>query len=117
MSAISYDRHRSHTSILVKGMTAVNLAFSLALLLGWRQLAPYLEDPVLKLAGSDVARDSSIFAYPFVILWCMPLLGVAGVIIARSFDSKPLARFIALYPALVTLACCGWFYLLSDYYG
>ena len=116
MSSTSYDRHRQRTPVLIKAMTLVNVALGLGMLLGWRQLAPLLAEPVLKLLGGDVAADSTIFAYPFVVLWTLPLIGVAGTVVARSLDAHRQAAIVALFPALL-IGCSGlWLALLSDHY-
>lgn len=114
MSAISYQRHRQRTPLFIKAMTLVNVAMGLAMLIGWHQLAPMLEDPVLKLLGGDVTADSTVFAYPFVVLWVLPLAGVAGTVMARSIDAHRQGAFIALFPALMIACSCLWLYLMSD---
>ncbi len=117
MSDVAFGRSRPRTPTFIKLMTMVNLAFALVMLLGWRYLAPYVEEPVLRILGSDVPQDSSIWAYPFVMLWCLPLSAVAGVVIARSFESEKLAKILSLYPVILTVCSCAWLYLLADQYG
>jgi len=117
MSALSYERHRQRTPVFIKTITLFNVALGMGLLLGWHQLAPSLEDPVLKLLGGDVGSDSSIFSYPFVVLWVIPFAAVAGTVLARSFDADRQARFIALFPTLLVTCSLIWLYLLSDGYS
>ncbi len=116
MSALSYERHRQHTSLFIKVMTLLNVVFGMAMLLGWRQLAPLLDDPVMKLLGGEVALNSTIFAYPFVVLWMLPFFGVAATVVARSVDAHRQAAMVALFPAVLIGCSCVWLYALSDSY-
>ncbi len=114
MSVMSYERHRARTPLFIKAMTLVNVALGLGMLLGWHQLAPLLEDPVLKLLGGDVGSDTTVFAYPFVVLWTLPLLGVTGTVFARSLDATRQAAMVALVPAILIGCSCLWLYLHSE---
>jgi len=95
----------------------LNIAFGMTMLLGWRQLAPYLEDSVYKLLGSELLPDTTIITYPFVVLWTLPFLGVAATVAARSFDANRQAAAIAMVPATLTLCSGIWLFALSDNNG
>jgi hypothetical protein len=103
--------------MFIKGMTLVNVAFGMIMLLAWRPLASLLQDPVMKLLGGEVAIDSTIFNYPFVVLWMLPFTAVAGTVMARSLDAHRQAKYMALFPAVLIACSCVWLYVLSDTYA
>jgi hypothetical protein len=114
MSELSYQRHRKRTPRFVKAMTIVNMAFGLTMLLAWGPLSPYIQDPAVKLLGGDIASDSNMFAYPFVVLWLLPFGAVAATVLARSIDKHWHARMAAVFPTVLIGSGCLWLVFLSD---
>ena len=116
MSDITFKRKRTRSPVAIKFMTAVNLLFAVAVLCAWPFMAPYLDEGILRTFGEDVGGQQRLLAYPYVLLWSVPLMAVAGVIVARSFDSARAARFLAFFPAMLGMTSVLWFLLLSETY-
>ena len=116
MTAITLERRPPPSSPVVRVMTAVNLACMFAVLLGWQVLGPQLEVPIMLITGQDILPDSTIFAYPYVLLWLAPLAGVTGVVVAKMFERRTIVKLIAFFPMILALSCGIWLYALSPYF-
>ena len=94
-----------------------SLPGGLTMLVAWVPLAPVLEAPAVKLLGGDIPNDSTVFSYPFVMLWLLPFGAVAATVLLRSVDKHWHARMAALFPAVLIACGCFWLFFLSDSYS
>jgi hypothetical protein len=111
------EREKSWVPPLVHIATLTNLLFSISVLLAWPEMSPVLADPIAVMTGGGVPRNPTIVDYPYFLLWLTPMVGVAGVYIARAFGFRPLARFMGTFPLLLTLLSVAWLYWVSDYWN
>ncbi|MFM2423281.1 MAG: hypothetical protein RL291_1811 [Pseudomonadota bacterium] len=90
-----------------------NIAFAVAMLLFWTSTAVFVEGPWVWGTSRSIERLStwkSYFAYPYVLLWSLPILAVlVSKSVLRSGNQK-LATFVAMTPLLIFAITCAIYY-------
>ena len=104
------------STLLMQLWSLVNLAAALIIFLMWPSVGQSLADALSVLTGGGPRGDSSLFSYPNFMLWGLPIAGFVLYYLVRAMDLRPLARFIALFPALMFAASWGWLYY-TGYFG
>lgn len=93
-------------------MCWLNIAFALAILLGWPYLAPTLAEPMSAAAGASLGRHSKpeYFEFPYVLLWGGPLFACYVAWVTRRIGWKMFPRFAAIYPLGLFALCVVWYH-------
>ena len=101
---------RRHHLSFMKLMLLTNLSYAMAIMVSWSTYSSVFADPLVLIAGGAPMAHPSLLEYPYVLMWLMPLSGVAGAYVTHAWEWYSVARLIAAYPILLTAACCAWLY-------
>jgi hypothetical protein len=114
---ISYYDDRASASIRPTGfmtlMMLVNAVIAMTVLFAWTAISLYIVEPIAWATWMPVRRGTSfeeLFEYPFVLLWLMPLGGVAGAWLGLKFGRRTFALTCAILPVLLLALIFAWFY-------
>jgi hypothetical protein len=113
MTISIYEGRRYQRNAFVNAMTIANLCLVTILLGTWSIVDQWIRDPMLLLAGGAVHSNLSLWAYPFGLLWGLPLFGVLAGYVATVLGYLPIARFAVSFPILLLFASCIWLLLFS----
>ena len=92
----------------------INVTFSALVLGAWTVLAVLVSDPIAWATWhsiTGVRTWAEVTSYPYVMLWVVPLLGVAGSILARQLNLRTAAIGIALAPIAGFGLTFVWYYM------
>jgi len=112
-----YGKTTSSTSAVVHLFNLINLGMALAVLMAWPNYADALADPMSVISGEAAPIRPSVLEYPYFLFWLLPIAGVCGAYIAKAMEIDPLAKFFAVFPALLTLTSCAWLYYFAGYWN
>ena len=102
---------RPHNQLsFMKLMLLTNLTYAVAIVASWSTYSSVFADPLVLIAGGAPMAHPSLLEYPYVLMWLMPLSGVAGAYVTHAWEWYSVARLIAAYPILLTAACWAWLY-------
>ncbi len=91
----------------------VNTVIAMTVLFAWTAISLYIVEPIAWATWMPVRRGTSfeeLFEYPFVLLWLMPMGGVAGAWLALKMGRRSLALTCVLMPIALLALIFGWFY-------
>jgi hypothetical protein len=91
----------------------VNAVIAMTVLFAWTAISLYIVEPIAWATWMPVRRGTSfeeLFEYPFVLLWLMPLAGIAGAWLGLKFGRRTFAMTCAILPVLLLALIFGWFY-------
>jgi hypothetical protein len=100
------------TSFMTLLMLA-NAVIAMTVLFAWTAISLYIVEPIAWATWMPVRRGTSfeeLFEYPFVLLWLMPLAGVAGAWLGLKFGRRTFALTCLVLPVALLGLIFGWFY-------
>jgi hypothetical protein len=114
---ISYYDDRARASIPPTGfmtlLMLVNSVIAMTVLFAWTAVSLYIVEPIAWATWMPVRRGTSfeeLFEYPFVMLWLMPLGGIAGAWLGLKFGRRTFALTCLVLPIALLGLIFGWFY-------
>ena len=117
MSGLRYGRRRTPAEAFVQVMIMLNLGMAVSVFAVWPGYPEVLADPLSVIAGSGTPIRPSVFEYPFLLLWVIPLLGACLAFVMAAIQSARLARFFAVFPLLLAATCGVWLYFYVGYWA
>ena len=98
---------------LIIALQALNVAFAAAIVSAWTYLSYFLADPIGWATWAPLSRHGNpgLLDYPFMVLWGMPLAGVAIAYCARRLMMHGLITTALILPILTLGIIIGWYYL------
>lgn len=110
--AISYSDIRDKTDTPgFFALLVVNAALMLFFVLGWTAWADGLAEP-LEWALTEVGSPRlNLLAYPYLVLWSLPLACCVISSLANRYEMALLARIAGIAPPLLLGLVFGWYYL------
>jgi hypothetical protein len=91
----------------------VNAVIAMTVLFAWTAISLYIVEPIAWATWMPVRRGTSfeeLFEYPFMLLWLMPLAGVAGAWVGLKFGRRTFALTCLILPVALLGLIFGWFY-------
>jgi len=113
----SYYKRQGVGDPFVRILTLINLGAAVGTFVAWPNFSAALADPFSLVAGGGRAMSPSAFEYPFCLIWAIPLICVGGAFLAKSLESRRMARLFAAFPSFLAAACVGWLYFSYGYWG
>ena len=116
MTISYYDDRASASNRPTSFMTflmLVNAVIAMTVLFAWTAISLYIVEPIAWATWMPVRRGTSfeeLFEYPFVLLWLMPLAGVAGAWLGLKFGRRAMALTILILPVALLGLIFGWYY-------
>ena len=114
---ISYYGDRAGASIrptsFMTFMMLVNAVIAMTVLFAWTAISLYIVEPIAWAMWMPVRRGTSfeeLFEYPFVLLWLMPLAGVASAWLGLKFGRRAMALTCLMLPVALLGLIFGWYY-------
>jgi len=117
MANATYSSRTRIAGPLMILFTLINLAMALAPLVAWPNYAEALADPMEMITGSGATLRPSVLEYPYFLFWLVPLGFVGLTYLAKASEQNGFARFFAVFPSLLAVACTGWLYFEAGYWG
>jgi hypothetical protein len=97
----------------------VNTVIAMTVLFAWTAISLYIVEPIAWATWMPVRRGTTfeeLFEYPFVVLWLMPMSGVAGAWVALKAGRRSLALTCLILPVAFLGLIFGWFYGAPENY-
>ena len=96
------------TARRISAVMLLNVLFSGLILFWWSEIELVLGAPLRWATWSTVTARPELLEYPFVLVWGLPLLGVAAAWLLRVAGSLRPAMWVALFPLayIGTLVAC-----------
>ena len=94
-------------------MMLVNAVIAMTVLFAWTAISLYIVEPIAWATWMPVRRGTSfeeLFEYPFMMLWLMPLAGVACAWLGLKFGRRTFALTCLVLPVALLGLIFGWFY-------
>ncbi len=91
----------------------VNAVIAMTVLFAWTAISLYIVEPIAWATWMPVRRGTSLeelFEYPFMLLWLMPLAGVAGAWLALKSGRRTFALTCLALPVALLALIFGWYY-------
>lgn len=116
MTISYYDDRASASNRPTSFMTflmLVNAVIAMTVLFAWTAISLYIVEPIAWATWMPVRRGTSfeeLFEYPFVLLWLMPLAGVAGAWLGLKFGRRAMALTLLILPVALLGLIFGWYY-------
>ncbi|MFM9940940.1 MAG: hypothetical protein ACKVP7_15765 [Hyphomicrobiaceae bacterium] len=98
-------------------LACVNGIFAASMISAWTVTSLFIADPIEWATWMRIYRTGSImelFDYPFVLLWLLPVSGIATAWVAGQSRNWSLAYGSLTLPIVVLGFCVGWFYLAPE---
>jgi hypothetical protein len=111
MELTAENRRRKRSSRFLTALIGINGLFVAGVLLWWHWMSVVMSEPVRWATWQAMGPRPSIMDYPFLLLWALPLAGVAGSWFARKFGNMRMACGLAFFPVFYLGLIVGWFYL------
>ncbi|MEQ1612560.1 MAG: hypothetical protein ABL904_07385 [Hyphomicrobiaceae bacterium] len=112
MSEARLQARKAHIDRRMRAVAILNVAFS-ALMLGlWSNVPRILAEPVRWATWAPLGAHPDLFEFPFVMLWGLPLAGIAVAWPIRQGGSSRLAIWVASFPMLYIGTLIGGFYVI-----
>lgn len=92
----------------------INAMFAAMILSAWTFMSMFIAEPLAWATWMRVHRSSSffdIFNYPFVLLWLLPVCGLATAYVAGEGRKWSMAWCALTLPIVVHGTTIGWYYL------
>ena len=115
MAVTLYEGNRQTNVRLLHAMMLTNLAFAMLVLGAWTLLAIVVSDPISWATWHSIQMVKTweeIFAYPYMMLWALPLGAVLAAWVATQAKKWKLALGIACVPILFLGLTISLYYIL-----
>ena len=116
MGLTYYDDIRKPKTGLATGLMVWNAVIALAMSFYWSGFAAMLGEPVRWAMTVGVSLNPTWLEYPFVMLWFVPMLCMAGGWLAIKGHQTGIARILGIYPTLTLLLMSSWYYLAPHHW-
>lgn len=120
---ISYYGDEARAPIPVSGamtfLMLVNAVIAMTVLFAWTAVSLYIVEPIAWATWMPVRRGTTfedLFRYPFVMLWFMPALGIAGTWLALKRGRRGIALSCAILPIAFLGLIFGWYHFAPAAY-
>ena len=114
MSEAILEARKAHLDRRMRVVAMLNIVFS-ALMLGlWSDIPSTIAEPVRWATWTPLRAHPDLLEFPFVMLWGLPLAGVALAWPLRQGGSSRLALWVASFPMLYLGILIGCFYVVPQ---
>ena len=110
MTLSLYEGRKHQRTLLLHTIIGLNIGFGASCILFWPTLSEFLADALQWATWHGVQRRPDLFDYPFVLLWMLPLAGIATAWFAEKSGNVRLARTIASMPIVLLAVVFGWYH-------
>lgn len=117
MATTLYEQARQHNKALVRFLTLANLAFAGLVLGAWTTTSLLVSEPITWATWHSIQGVKTwegIFAYPYMMLWALPLGAVFGSWVAQKAKRWQLAAGIVFVPIVFLGLTIAMYYILPD---
>ena len=109
---ISYHDGRTRPAPgLATALMFLDAALVLVVVLGWPMLAEALGAPIEWAMSAGTGSVFDLRAYPYTVLWLLPMAGSVLGAIGLRLEMWLLARIATGFPVLLLGLVYGWYYL------
>jgi hypothetical protein len=115
MATTLYEQERQHNRALVRILSLANLAFASLVLLSWTAISMFVTEPIEWATWrgfQSVKTWEGVFAYPYVMLWAVPLGAVFGSWVAEKMKKWKLAAGFVLVPVIYFGLTIAMYYIV-----
>ncbi len=91
-------------------LVIINGLFVSGVFLWWHWMSGLMSGPVRWATWQAMGPRPTVFDYPFLLLWALPLTGVLGSWFARKFGNMRMACGLAFFPVFYLSMIVGWYY-------
>lgn len=106
-----YEGRKHQQTGLLRVIMALNVAFGVACIFWWSTLSRYLADAMRWATWRGIDHAPQMFDYPFVLLWLLPVTGIAGAWFVERSGKVQAASLVATAPMLLLGLVFGWYHL------
>jgi hypothetical protein len=110
MEVTADNRRRRRNSRFLNSLFVVNAVFVAGILLWWHWMSIVMSEPVRWATWHAMGPRPSMFDYPFILLWLLPVSAVSVSWLAKKFGNMRMACAVAFFPVFYLSLIVGWFY-------
>lgn len=120
---ISYYGNEARAPIPASGfmtfLMLANAVVAMTVLFAWTAVSLYIVEPIAWATWMPVRRGTNfddLFEYPFVMLWFLPMAGIAIAWLALKAGRKRIALSGVALPLALLSLIFGWYHLAPPTY-